>query len=479
MTMDFSSREFNRLKQAMLLGLAQIPLPQGSDALAALSLVATRSRFSRPVPPPIDARLARAAEDIDPARLLPATARAALLRLFTGKEGKTNDAIAFATMRAIKTSRLRLHPFDYARLENFIAQFGEEFGPEERSWLQAVRPGSKPASPSYDDEPVDETNLAAAGKAQKLAFLKDLRQRDPAKALDLIQQLLPNESANNRAELIGLVGIGLSEADKGFLESIAADRAQSVREAAALLLARLPGTSAHRQKLAQLKDRIEAKKAGLLRRRMVFSLRSSPKPNAAFIPLHALNETKELFEGLKLADIAALFEVTADELISGSSESPDLGHLLLRSVLLDEQWHGLEAFAPLLAGDIGHHAMFLLGDLLPRLPETGRKALLNLAFQPGQWSALPSCPAFVQLYGALNEPLPGEIAAALLGSRPWREAMQSGGDEARGHWAEAVAPLIPRPLSEKFLTDVETHSRRAALYHRFLLTLPEPADMRT
>lgn len=471
MTMDFSDRELDRLKRAMLLGLAHNPLPDAGDALTTLSLVAARSRYQRPAPPPIDTQLIRALESIDPSHLLPDAARAALLRLFTGKEGKTSDTIAWATLRAIKASGLRLHPFDYSRLENFIAQFGEDLGPHERAWLKAVRPAGKLAGPSYDDEPVDEHNLAQAGKAQKLAFLKDLRRSDPAKALRLIQQLLPNESANNRAELIGLAAIGLSDADKAVLEDAATDRAQSVRETAVMLLARLPGTSAYGQKLVRLKDRIDAKKAGLLKRRMVFSLRGTPKPNAALNPLQGLNEGKELFEGAKIADIAATFDVSIDELIVGSLESPVLGHLLLRSALLEEGRSDLDAFVPLLAGDIGQTTMLILGDLLPRLSDARRKTLLALAFRPGNWSSLPSYPAFVSLYDAFGEALPREIAAELLQSSSWRDAVHGGSDDARGRWAEAIAPLIPRQLSENFLADAESFSRRATLYHRFLLTL--------
>ncbi len=39
--------------------------------------------------------------------------------------------------------------------------------------------------------------------------------------------------------------------------------------------------------------------------------------------------------------------------------------------------------------------------------------------------------------------------------------------------AEALAPLIPRSLSETFLADVTSISPRSALFHRFLLALPE------
>jgi hypothetical protein len=478
MTVDFSMRELSRAKQCMMLGLAQNPLSRTDHALSTLALIAAKSRFSRSKP---QARSAdrHARQPADPARYLSVAARTMLVRLLTGKDTKVADAIARAVLRAIRHSGLRLHPFDYSRLENFIAQFAGELGPEERQWLKAVRPNRIQPGSTYDDEPVSEETLAQAGKAQKLAFLKDLRRNDPAKARSLIEQLLPAETANVRTELVGLIGINLDDADKTFLESLATDKAQSVRERAAMLLARLPGTSAYRKKLDQLKDRIEAKKAGLLRRRTMFSLRSTPKPNAAFDPLHTMNENRELFEGVKVGDIAAVLNVDLDELIVGSAESADLGHLLLRCALLEGREAELNAFSPSFTGDVSHQTVFLLADLLPRLLGDGRKTLLDLAFSPVTWSLLPSTSVFVQLYAALGEPLPHEIATALMQSSPWREAMRHDGDEMHLRRLEEIAPLIPRSLSEQFIAESEPHSRRAALYHRFLLTLPEPADMRT
>jgi hypothetical protein len=444
-----------------------------------LALIAARNRFSRLRAPARVTAEQQKPQHRDPSRFLPDAARALLVRLLTGKDVKMSDMIALAVVRAIRNSGLGLHPFDYSRLESFIAQFADELGPEERQWLKAVRPNRKQASSAYDEGPVSEENLAQAGKVQKLAFLRDLRRTDPDKARRLIEQLLPTEAANSRAELVALIGIGLSEADNAFLQNLAADRAQSVRDSAVMLLARLPGTSAYQKKLEQLKDRIEAKKAGLLRRRVVFSLRSSLKPNAAFDPLHAMNENKEMFEGLRLADIAAILDVEVDDLIAGSAESADLGHLLLGCALLEGRQRELEAFSPLFAGDVSHQTAFLFADLLPRLPEVGRKAFLDLAFSPGKWSSLPSSSVFVQLYAAFGEPLPRQIATALMQSSPWREAMRHDGDEMHSRRVEEIAPLIPRSLSEQFVADSEPYSRRAALYHRFLLTLPEPADMRT
>jgi len=174
-----------------------------------------------------------------------------------------------------------------------------------------------------------------------------------------------------------------------------------------------------------------------------------------------------------------VLQVSLADLIAGSLESPDLGHLLLRCVVLEGQWAEADMFSPLFAGDLSHQTVFLLTDLLPRLDEAGRAALMSLAFVPGSWSSLPVFHVFMGLNGALGGPLSHEKASDLLQSTAWREAMRRASDEVRSHTLDAVAPLILRTLSESFIADSEAHSRRATLYHRFLLSLPEPADVRT
>lgn len=477
MTMDFSSAHISAIRQAMMLGLAHHPLPDtAGEALTALALVAARGRYARPLPPARENAGTRPSGGIDPATLLPEAARQPLLRLFTGKDGSTSDATAFAVLRAIKLSGLGLHPFDFSRLEDFIARFAEDLGPLERTWLKAVRPDdNKKADASYDDEPVTAENLGAAGKAGKLAFLKGLRAGDPAKARSLIEGLLPRETAALRAELVGLLGVSLGNADAAFLESLAQDRASSVRDAAAALLARLPGNAAYDKKLARLRDRIEIKKAGLLRRRIVLDLRKEPRANGIFRSFEGYQENKELFEGVRLGDLARSLNLAEDEMIAAGLDQVELGNLIFRAAVLENPARDLSRYAALFKGDLSHLTLLMLSDLLPRLHATARAAVLDLTISPGSWSSLPSPVLLQQVPAVLGDALPPHLAAALLRSPPWREAMQSGRDDARLAWLGAVAPLIPRPLSGEFLRDAEPEARRAALYHRFLLALPDQA----
>ncbi len=82
------------------------------------------------------------------------------------------------------------------------------------------------------------------GRAERRAWLTALRQRDPAAARELLAAGWDTETGADRAELLGVLGARLGPGDEPFLETALDDRKQAVRQAAAGLLARLPG-SAH------------------------------------------------------------------------------------------------------------------------------------------------------------------------------------------------------------------------------------------
>jgi hypothetical protein len=265
-----------------------------------------------------------------------------------------------------------------------------------------------------------------------------------------------------------------------FLESLAADRAQSVRDSAQMLLARLPGTSAYQKKLEQARDKIEIKKTGLLRRRAVLSLLMEPRPGATHTdPLFQTTiDNREMFHGLRLADLASALNMSVEELIAGSVESAGLGPLILKSAIIEGVPVDPKLFSSLSIGDAVHSTVFLLKEVLPEAAGSMRNALLEFALSPGNWSTLPAPVFFEQVYSSLREPLPSQVASDLIRSSIWRDAFGENGEASAPHWAVAVAPLIPRTLSEEFIRGIEPHSRRAVLYHHLLLALPE-TDMRT
>ena len=79
---------------------------------------------------------------------------------------------------------------------------------------------------------------------RRLAVLRERRHADPADALGWVAASWAAESAEHRAQILGVVGETLVPDDAAFLEQALGDRSANVRAAAARLLARLPGSDA-------------------------------------------------------------------------------------------------------------------------------------------------------------------------------------------------------------------------------------------
>jgi hypothetical protein len=463
------------IRRALILGLARNPLPETSgDALTTVALVAARGRYARSAPPreKPDPPIA----DSDQTILVPDKARSLLIRLFTGKDASATDGIAFACVTALRQAGLRLHPFDYSRLEDFVARFANDLGVQERQWLNIVRPEGRQEEEPYSDAPVTEETVAKASKTRKLSFLKAVRRSDAARARSLIEGLMPGEPANMRAELAGLLGAGLSNDDRHFLEGLAADRAQSVRDTAEMLLARLPDTAAYYRKLERARDMIEIKTRGLVKKTVTLSLRIETRPNVTHTDpvVHGTVFNAELFHGLLLADLASALQMPVADMLAASANQLGLGHLMLRSAALEGAAVDLDRFASLFSNAPEPSALFVLKDVMPATSGKMRAALLELALSPEPWGVLPSPSFFEQVFDLLREPLPHDMAARLMASSVWRAALESGNEASRPLWVENIAPLVPRSLSPEFIRTAEPYSRRAVLFHSFLLSLPEP-----
>jgi hypothetical protein len=104
-------------------------------------------------------------------------------------------------------------------------------------WLAALAPG-------WDyllEEPTGET-WELGGAADRLAHLRALRAADPARARRLLESTWEGETPDDRAEFVEVLAGGLSMDDEPFLEEALDDRRREVRQAAANLLTRLPGS---------------------------------------------------------------------------------------------------------------------------------------------------------------------------------------------------------------------------------------------
>jgi hypothetical protein len=113
-------------------------------------------------------------------------------------------------------------------------------------WLAAQRPewsfaASAPAAePTVDAGPDGEWELGSS--PSRVAYLTGLRQRDPARARGLLEEVWAEEPPEHRAVLLAALATELSIEDETLLERALDDRRRQVREVALDLLSRLPGT---------------------------------------------------------------------------------------------------------------------------------------------------------------------------------------------------------------------------------------------
>lgn len=91
--------------------------------------------------------------------------------------------------------------------------------------------------------------LGTRGDRQQ--YLAELRSRDPAAAREALSTTWKQESAADRAAFLALFDTGLCAADEDFLERALDDRRREVRQVAADLLTRLPGSALGRRMAAR------------------------------------------------------------------------------------------------------------------------------------------------------------------------------------------------------------------------------------
>jgi len=93
-------------------------------------------------------------------------------------------------------------------------------------------------------------------QVERLALLKQLRQKEPNQALELLQSTWEKDSITEKAKLLPCLKIGLSLADEPFLESCLQASRKEIRQAAAELLARLSTSALSKRVQAHLAELI-------------------------------------------------------------------------------------------------------------------------------------------------------------------------------------------------------------------------------
>lgn len=203
--------------------------------------------------------------------------------------------------------------------------------------------------------------------AARQAAFTELRRRDPAAARALLEARLAGEGADARQRLLALLATGLSEADIGFLEHIAAtDRAPKVKALAASLLARLGHGAATGDDAAELAGYFEVRAKGLLRRTRIVA----PLP----LKTPAQHQRRRaLFAGIDIAGFASALQLAPDELAAlwtwHEDYQADTGFAEMAARSAPD---ALIAALCARLDDIGTSAMPVLDALLPRLDRAQR-----------------------------------------------------------------------------------------------------------
>jgi Family of unknown function (DUF5691) len=327
------SQDVGRLRQAVLLGLARQPLtvpaalqqliaaasPERDAVLTVLALAGQQQRFQRLPLEQAALVLPEAAKHLhgDARPIIPEPARRALLRLANGVEKVSADAVLSAAVRRVVRSGFRLHPFDLPRLIGHIKGDARCLGLGERAYLSLAENSPAADSPGLLQAEITRENWTTFPKAHRVAFLRDQRRGLPAEARKLLDDVFKSEPAAMRGDLLAALEIGLGSDDLPWLESVATDRAESVRAIASGLIASVPGTPAFTARLAEAaRCFARGTVSGILSRIGLASTSAVFKPPSTAAGTERSAVLAKLFDGFSVAEIAATAGLAAADVIA-------------------------------------------------------------------------------------------------------------------------------------------------------------------
>jgi len=337
-----------RIRQAFLLGLARNPVapppsltgllpPGGEPALALLALTGQRQRFDAPPRPAVDPvpDAARRMHD-DPRSILPPAARRALNRLAGSVEKSLAGDVLPIVLRRVSAAGCRPHPFDLPEFARHLKSDAGNLGLSERAYLALIASdGGEEAAKGLFFDRITAENWTTFPKAQRRSFVAGMRRDAPAAGRALIESVWKTEPAPVRTALLEALAVGLGPDDKPFLDKLATDRADSVRQEAARLIARMPSDEGFAPRVAEAA--LWFKRTGKGVGRVMAALGIGGEGALTFAPpggKRDLVETnparRRLFERLPLDVLAKAVGVTPADIIAALPEDePELPWLFL------------------------------------------------------------------------------------------------------------------------------------------------------
>lgn len=304
-------------------------LEPGSDATPArlLALAVQAQIYALPGPPDLFEATTAA---LDERQIVPEDLRPLIIKLVTGKGNPPDDPAALALALGLHRHGYRLHPFDVPRLAAFVRKHAEALG------IALAEAGSEEQTSGWNLwETLDETNWMLATPARKANFIAELRLTDADKARTLVEAQLPLEKADVRLRLIDALGAGLSSADRPLLESLAGDRAPTVKRAVTRLLARLPGTGAAEAQIGELLSRITKGSTGMLRKRVTLSLQLPANVKSATAETDWLATS---YGGIGCTALAAALGMTPETMLEAARDDRRIVRGIAFSACAERNW---------------------------------------------------------------------------------------------------------------------------------------------
>jgi Family of unknown function (DUF5691) len=476
MTAMLDAAAIETLTRSVMLGAARqaapvqkafgelIALDDPKAALKALALLGQHSRFRRPA-----CAAPTSAEPLfaDERALMPEAARPLLLSLLAGKSGDVTDDVPLAIADAMERRRLRLHPFDLARLEDFVKAHADQLGASAVAWTQRHATATTPDTYSFV-ETIDETNWMHGRPAQRATFIRGLRATDPARARALVEGVFASEQAPVRLVLVKALTENLAPADEPFLDGLAKDRAPTVREAAEGLLARLPGSPQATKRLEECLSRIKRTKGGVLRRHTALQLDYPATVKEWQRESWAIST----FGTIALDDFAKGIGLSIDEVAAATAYDQILSTVLAVQASQARRYDLLTRLVR--EGLVYAWVTMVQADDVEIFDPAAWSAA---AIQPDLWREMPG--ALMRLYAKLRTPLPTSTAEQLLASKAWRDLLSSVEQNAPVPiFSSTIAVLIPPSLREalrKQLAPLPAEFNARALAAMTLLDIIEAA----
>ncbi len=331
LSLSFSTQELGRLRQAVLLGAQRHPVspperlaslltaqePARDPVLTLIALASQQQRFARTIldrEAPATPNIARSLHQ-DPQPILPDPARRALLRLADVVEKGAADAVLSVAVRRIVQAGFRPHPFDLPQLAPHIKGDAQCQGLAERAFLALAGDGRAMHASSFLHPEITPDNWIEFSKEHRIAFLRSERRKHPAEARTMLEAAIGGTPAAIRADLLSALDVGLSAHDLPFLESLATDRAESVRATAGELVSRVPGTPAFAARLKSAANCFSRTGGGILGRFGLANGTIAFRAPSSGTPAGRRAILTSLFNGLSAAEVASAAGSTAADII--------------------------------------------------------------------------------------------------------------------------------------------------------------------